>query len=131
MNRDLPMGALAKPDRTVTRDRRVKRQRVEKSRVDVKAFVRRDDGYKCRIPKCDCLALRLRPEVAHVVPLSLGGPDTPENMLLVCGPRHRGRPSIHSGDVKVKPVTKSGTRGLCDFYLYGKYLGSNEPPGKR
>jgi 5-methylcytosine-specific restriction endonuclease McrA len=115
------------PYGATTRARKVDRKSVEATRKAAKKFVRRDDGYRCRFPKCECRALNLRLEVAHVIPLSLGGTDAHANLILLCTEKHRGCPSLHSGDLKITCQTAMGTRGLCDFWVGDSYAGSSEP----
>jgi hypothetical protein len=49
------------------------------------ARIRRRDGYVCRM----CGASSVLPELHHLVPESLGGPDRPDNLISVCRPCHR------------------------------------------
>jgi hypothetical protein len=81
-----------------------------------KAKVRARDR-KCRWPGCDCEKLRLPLEVAHIVSKSLGGSNDAPNLMLLCVSRHQGSPSLHSGDMEIRPQTAMGTDGPCDFYV--------------
>lgn len=52
---------------------------------DVRATVLHEAGYRCAVPACRTI---LTLEVHHIVYVSEGGPDTPENLLPLCGNCH-------------------------------------------
>ena len=123
--------AEQKSDRqSATVERRRERRRTESARASNKVAAKRRDGYRCRYPNCQCQTARLPLESAHIRPLSLVGSDQLANLLTLCGPRHRGRLSLHSGDLIVK-AGAHGANGAVDFYLNGIYVGTTEPGARR
>lgn len=98
-----------------------KRIAFEQHEARMKTIVRKRDGYRCRWPGCDCRERRDRIEVAHVVNKSAGGSSEASNLICLCVARHRGRPSLHSGDLRIEPLTAAGTNGPCAFLR--RYLG--------
>ena len=80
-----------------------------------KTAARKRDG-RCRWPHCDCKQRRDRLEVAHVVNKSAGGSSHVSNLIVLCQARHRGRPSLHSGDLRIEPLTDEGTNAGCAFW---------------
>jgi hypothetical protein len=63
-------------------------------------------------------------ELAHKTGRGMGGrasTDTADNTLIVNRWLHRhGSKSMHSGHIKVRPLTDKGTRGPCCFEFYEK-----------
>jgi 5-methylcytosine-specific restriction endonuclease McrA len=55
----------------------------------------RRDGYQCR--HCGCVARADELEVDHIVPVSLGGADEPENLQTLCRPCNRRKGNRYSG----------------------------------
>ena len=109
--------SLQKPAKgTALRERRERQKDREAYEKREKAKVRARDK-SCRWPGCECRSLRLPLEVAHLVAKSLGGSNDAENLILLCQPVHQGRPSMHSGDLEVRPQTSRGANGPCDFYM--------------
>lgn len=84
-----------------------------------KAKVRKRDRG-CRWPGCDCRKLKLRTEVAHLDAKGIGGDHgvrtTADQMIELCFIKHQGVPSLHSGDLKIEPLSAAGTNGCCAFY---------------
>ena len=81
------------------------------------ARARKRDGYRCRWPLCDCQQRGDRIEVAHLRSKSLGGENESSNMMCLCSSRHRGLPSLHSGELKIRPIDEAlGTNGPCEFW---------------
>lgn len=72
------------------------------------------DGHKCRWPHKCHPADRL--ESAHLVDKSLGGENTPENLITVCLAVHQGPNSIHAKTRLIEPLTERGANGPCAFY---------------
>jgi 5-methylcytosine-specific restriction endonuclease McrA len=60
-----------------------KRKRIP---IEVKQLVLHEGGYKCANPSCRTI---LTLDIHHLVPVSEGGPNTPENLLALC-------PNCHS-----------------------------------
>ena len=99
------------------RERRMRKLDADAHEQREKAKVRARDR-KCRWPHCQCHTLRMPLEVAHVVSKSLGGSSDADNMILLCVEKHQGRPSLHSGDLEVRPhYASKGTDGTCDFLV--------------
>lgn len=116
-NPDIAINALQKaPKGSWVRERRERALAEDAYEKREKAKVRARDR-KCRWPGCDCGRLRMPLEVAHVVSKSLGGSNAADNLILLCVEKHQGRPSLHSGDLEVRPQTARGTDGPCDFYV--------------
>lgn len=44
--------------------------------------------YRSRFTCCELCGSRKSLEVHHIIPISFGGPDTEENMIVVCGKCH-------------------------------------------
>lgn len=105
-----------KPAKGTTRAARVQTRMAEEDfEAREKTKARKRDG-RCRWPHCDCAARRDRLEVAHVVNKSLGGTSDLENLIVLCLSRHQGRPSLHSGDLKIERLTDKGTSGPCEYW---------------
>ncbi len=100
---------------SLTMSRRLHVAKVSAHELAEKRKVRLRDRV-CRWPGCDCKKWKLRLECAHVVSKSLGGSDDASNMILLCVGKHQGRPSLHSGDLKIEPQTSAGTNGCVDFF---------------
>ncbi len=76
---------------------------LENVRVDPQwgiGKVKENADYTCRNPECGCRNLRV--QTHHVVWRSLGGDDSPENLVCVCKPCHLRL--IHAGIVSVTRV---------------------------
>jgi hypothetical protein len=96
-----------------------RRAQERKAKQEAKAM----DFGRCRWPQCDCAGAAVtRPlESAHRRAKGMGGnPDgsrnDPRNLITLCHDRHQGPKSLHSGDLKVVPLTDEGTRGACEFW---------------
>ena len=96
-----------------TRQRKESRKALEALRRERKQQARARDGHQCRWPRCDCKSLRLRLEVDHLTPLSLGGTDELDNLITLCAPRHV---ALHRCDADIEPLEKNGANGPCAFY---------------
>lgn len=108
---------MPKPVKGEAQAKRVQKQIAREDHEDrQKTKVRKRDGYRCRWPNCDCQERRDRIEVAHVIDKGKGGSSDADNMIVLCLARHQGKPSLHSGDLKVEPLTRAGTNGPCAFY---------------
>jgi hypothetical protein len=89
------------------------------------------DGEQCRIEhllnrfgfvRVSCERL----ELAHLKGRQMGGNptldrDTPENTMLVSASLHQGPRSMHSGHLRIRPLTTLGTRGPCGFEFFEKF----------
>lgn len=105
--------AVPKPARGSARAERVaKRLQVRAHELREKAAVRARDGNVCRWPGC---GERTRLECAHLRAKSLGGSNTRDNMVRLCEVHHRGAVSLHSGDLRIEPLTERGADGALMF----------------
>lgn len=110
-----------KPAKGTARAERVERRKaIERYEDRQKTLARKRDG-RCRWPGCDCKARRDRIEVAHIHDKGIGGDhglrSAVELLICLCVARHQGRPSLHSGDLEVRPVNElDGTNGPCEFW---------------
>jgi hypothetical protein len=124
VNPDLAPGALQKPAKGTAHAERVqKRMAVESHEDREKTKARKRDGYRCRWPGCDCFERRDRIEVAHIEDKGMGGDhglrSDADMLICLCVARHQGRPSLHSGDLRIEPLTVAGTNGPCAFWKVG------------
>lgn len=89
-----------------------------RTRFEKDAVRRRD--VRCRWPDCEnCRKYQPRLEVAHLNDKGAGGDhgerSTADQMMLLCFLTHQGPRSLHSGDLRVEPLTEHGTDGPCMF----------------
>lgn len=110
--------APEKPVKGAARAERVAdRIREEQREQRAKTAARKRDGYRCRWPHCDCEERRDRLEVAHIRDKSLCGENDSANLICLCLARHQGRPSLHSGDLAIRPIDeKDGANGPVEFW---------------
>jgi len=115
---------LWKPMRgTAKREREDRRDGVKSHEAKNKTAARKGDDYACRFPRCFCHRQKIAPAVAHLDHKGMGGNpagDRSDDRLLIClcPARHReSRISLDAGSMKVRPLTKLGTRGRCEFYV--------------
>lgn len=125
-----PVGFVPKPAKgTHWIERKARRRAIDTSERNEKAKVRKRDGRKCRWPNCEYKAERARLEVAHLKNKGIGGDhgkfSTADQMIHLCYLCHQGAKSLHSGDRKIRPLTKEGTNGPCLFMV--RERGSNKP----
>lgn len=112
--------ACPKPERIVDKVRNHMRRRLHVSAEEkIMRAVRKEDRY-CRFALCSCGRLKLGLEVAHAGEdghRGMGGNrslsrTTPENLLLICRPRHRAHKfSIDKKTLQADPLTPAGMRG--------------------
>lgn len=51
-----------------------------------------------------------------------GGTRSSANqMVLLCVLRHQGAESLHSGDLRIEPLTGLGTSGPCEFWRWQRH----------
>jgi hypothetical protein len=97
-------------------EKRATRRYVEATE---KAAVRKRDGGVCRWPGCGERGEKWRLEVAHLNDKGMGGDhgtrSTRDQMILLCLPHHQGPRSLHSGDLRITPVTSRGADGPLRF----------------
>lgn len=67
------------------------------------------DGWRCRVPWC---GRRTNLEAHHVVPRSLGGQDTEENLVTVCHWCHVDRTENRLAITPVEFVGMMGSRSV-------------------
>ena len=85
-------------NRTVTKRRQAKRRKAEAVKRDVYEQVDRRDGYMCVVPFCPSGVLTEMLHHHHIVPRSLGGKHTTENICLVCAAHHA---MIHNKEIRL------------------------------
>lgn len=107
--------------------RREKRKAIVAFENAEKAKVRLRDKV-CRWPECDyCRKYKPALEVAHLNDKGIGGDhgnrSTADQMVLLCQLRHQGPVSLHSGMVRIEPVTSRGTDGPLQFWINDEQRG--------
>lgn len=109
--------------RPVALERTDRRKAVTSQERRAKATVRARDRV-CRWPRCECKTFMLWPplarlEVAHLTEKGMGGDhglrSTADQLILLCYAKHQGITSLHSGHLRVVPLTPHGTDGPCRF----------------
>jgi hypothetical protein len=108
---------------TLQEHRAVVRTRLRSSEKSAKADAKRRD-FPCRWPGCDCAKRGLRGEAAHIQGKGMGGDHglrtTAANLAFLCHRRHQGPRSLHSGDLRIEPLTERGMDGPVAFYERGE-----------
>lgn len=114
-------------------ERRQKRRDRKAVELDVKAAVKKRDGYECRWPACEYRTVPQLIDAAHLDAAGMGGDPqslrmTRENLISICRLHHRKAPvSLHSGDLKIEPLDSDlGAEGLCAFYRLNRETGRFE-----
>ena len=98
--------------------RKAKRLTAKRS-IDTELRVR--DGIGCRWPGCDFWKKGVIVDAAHTDQAAgIGGDPTllrgqRHQKMRICRQHHRGPVSLHSGDLRVVPLTDKGTDGPCEF----------------
>lgn len=112
-----------KPARgTALLERRAKRRALDAHEKAEKAAVMVRDGRQCRWPRCEYRTMRIPIEVAHVLGhKALGGNPANDRsqrnrMAAMCKLHHQGATSLHSGDLRIEPLTQGLLDGPCAFY---------------
>lgn len=111
--------------RSTLKARRRLRKRTNIGTVYERVFDREDE--RCRIGRLmerfgfDALWDRL--ELAHIDARGMGGNpslsrDTTQNTIIATRLLHQGPYSLHSGYLKVRPLTEKGADGPCCFEFY-------------
>jgi hypothetical protein len=113
-----------KPLRGAYDAERKRKKREHKGREsDVMSGVRREDGNRCRVPRCGHRDLTV--DVMHRQHRGMGGNPAedrtvPEGLMCGCRIHHsaydRGRLEIHE-------LTDLGWRGACEYYMDGVFIG--------
>lgn len=105
--------ACPKPARGTARAaREAKRAALVAHEKREKAAVVARDGNRCRWPGC---RETTRLECAHIIAKSLGGSSDRDNMVRLCEGHHRGPRSLHSGDLRIMPMSDQGANGPLMF----------------
>lgn len=116
------IGPLAKDAKgTALVERRLKRRALDAHEKAEKRAVMVRDHQACRWPHCEFRTMRIPIEVAHLQHKSMGGNPANDRserhlMLALCRLHHQGARSLHSGDLRVEPLTHLGTEGRLAFY---------------
>lgn len=124
------MNPQPKPVKRSTLKRRKKREKNENIAIVREAVMARD-RFECRLTVllrrmlCFDVAYRRPLELAHIDARGMGGNpdlsrDTTENTISVFDRVHQGAFSMHSGHVKVRPLTDKGANGPLCFEFYEK-----------
>ena len=82
----------------------------------VQQRVRERDGHLCQVPGCSRAAVHAH----HIIPLSQGGTDDPENLISLCAAHHLH--GIHGGRIRVTgtaPDNLAWQFGLRRSYVAG------------
>lgn len=129
-----------KPERVMDKVRRhIKRREVISKTERVMQEVRREDRY-CRFPECRCGRLKLVLEVAHAGAdghRGAGGDPllirtTPENLILLCQPRHRKHKfAVDKKTLRAEPLTDDGLRGPVQWWIDLDVIEPMLPPANR
>lgn len=99
--------------------RRDRQRAIRAHEAREKAKVRARD-VRCRWPECaNCRDYKPRLEAAHLDDKGMGGDHgertQADRMILLCFLTHQGPRSLHSGDLRIEPLTERGTDGPCMF----------------
>lgn len=123
--------ASPKPQRIIDKVRNhIRRRQTVSDEQRIMQAVRREDRY-CRFPLCCCGKMKLKLEVAHAGDdghRGMGGNSslsrtTPENLILLCRPRHRAHQfSIDKHTLRIEPVTDRGLRGPVEWWIDAEAL---------
>lgn len=97
--------------------RKASRQNAERA---VKAAIRRRDGIGCRWPDCQFWKRGFRVDAAHLDDKGMGGDPKlirtqTSTVMRICVQHHTGPESLHSGDLRIVPLTDRGADGPCQF----------------
>lgn len=105
-------------------DYRIKRRNGRRSALQaIKTELRVRDGIGCRWPGCEFWKQGYRVDAAHVIQHAGHGGDPSlirsqrHQLARICVRHHQGPFSLHSGDLKVVPLTDRGTDGPCEFHV--------------
>ena len=93
----------------------------QKQEEAAKLEAKHRDGYRCRWPHCEHKHLTQPLEGAHLDGKGMGGNrdgsrNVAANIVTLCYEHHRGRVSLHSGDLKIEPMTAAGADGPLSFW---------------
>ncbi len=109
-------------DGETVQDYRYRRKQKRKAAVlDVKRTLIERDGHGCRWPGCEFPKRGYRVDAAHVTHAAGIGGDprllrtTRDSLMRICVAHHTGPVSLHSGDLRVIPLSEHGTDGHCQF----------------
>jgi len=120
--------AVPKPSKGSALIARRQRQKAIKAHEEAEKRKVRQRDVVCRWPGCtNCRDYKPRLEVAHLDDKGMGGDHgnrtSADRMILLCFLTHQGPRSLHSGDLRIEPLTEQGTDGPCMF------LASDEQKG--
>ena len=116
-------------------ERRDKRRDRTASEREIKAAVKRRDSHRCRWPRCEYHTIPQVIDCAHLQAAGMGGDPrmlrmTEDNLIAICRLHHRKAPiSLHSGDLKIVPLTDAGANGRCEFWHGSQLIGTELSPG--
>lgn len=108
---------------------KAKRDKAKAANIgQVRDRVMERDRFDCRVPDCCCAqdeGIQGVAELAHIRGRGMGGNkdlsrDTTANTIACCQYHHTGSRSLHSGHVKIRPLTEKGADGPLCFEFYEK-----------
>lgn len=107
-----------KPEKGTALIQRRKRQKAARADEDAAKDIVRARDVRCRWPHCEnCRIYKPRLEVAHIQAKGAGGPNVPENMMLLDYLTHQGgTSSLEQHGKRIEPLTAAGTNGPCEFW---------------
>jgi hypothetical protein len=104
------------------------KQRRKAIPLDIRMRVLHEAGYRCAIPACRMV---LTLDIHHMVYVSEGGPDKPENLLALCGNchalHHMGkipRESIRAWKLLLMALNEAFDRRTIDLLLALQHTGN-------
>jgi hypothetical protein len=110
-----------KDGETLAEYREKRRSRRSSAKLSVKVELKVRDGIGCRWPGCEFWRKGYIVDGAHVMQAAGSGGDPRmvrsqrHHQMRICRQHHRGPVSLHSGDLRVIPLTDKGTDGPCEF----------------
>lgn len=113
--------AYPKPARGAYRaEKLAKRARLDYVETTAKAAAKRRDGHRCRRPGCSTNLRLWRLEAAHLDDKGIGGDHglrsaTAADYVSLCVCCHQGPRSVHTGDLRMVPLTDARGDGLVRF----------------
>lgn len=117
----LQRGPIPKPAKGSYRaEKLAARATIEYVETRAKATAKRRDGRRCRRPGCATNLRQWRLEAAHLDDKAMGGDhglrsSLPSDFVSLCVLCHQGERSIHSGDLRMVPLTDSRGDGPVRF----------------
>jgi len=109
-------------------ERQAKRRTRTAAERKAKKAAKLRDRNRCRWPRCRCHFDKEPLESAHWRGKGIGGDhglrSHSENLITLCRDRHQGYVSLHSGDLRIAPLTDETMDGPCEFYRRERTYGA-------